>query len=547
MESNQDLFLLLEPLDQQKKIVTSAAVRLGVNAVMLGIVEHGELTTEYIWRGEEEITFSHTFEAGHGLLGWVMLYRTPYHCRSIAQDPQIDSRLAEQLGDSAALVVPIMSQKRDLLGVLLLAEPLKENGFSEHHIEAAEKIASEAAQLLEQQRLVDEARLKTRTLETLLNFTLEINRLKQSDEIIAQLLRHSLTLLGGSSGLGGVIEGNRLIPTIWIKENRQAEDHPSYPAGSGFGAWVRREQQLYLCQDIGNDPFTLKIISDFFGAQQAVAIPLIFDATVLGWIELYLSRPDGPPLSWDDVWPLSSLANTAAVALHNGEMIGQLEQEQAELRSLAAQLVNRTEAERARLARELHDEAGQELMSIRLALQLLATEVVPKEPTYASEFEAIKQQINRAAKRLSAVSYGLRPPTLDQLGLRAALEQLVNEQRMQTALDLRFEMVPFADRLPIDIEITLFRLVQEGLTNIVRHAAATRVEITLEKEVRQGQNGLRLIIMDNGKGFEPEKIRPKALGLLGMRERVLMLNGRFEIDSTPGKGTRLSAVIPIVG
>ena len=198
------------------------------------------------------------------------------------------------------------------------------------------------------------------------------------------------------------------------------------------------------------------------------------------------------------------------------------------------------ESERNHIARELHDEAGQALSSLKLSLGRLEHD--PSCPSHISQrLLELKQLTDRVLEDLHRLAMDLRPATLDHLGLIAALEQLANKLESEQ-LSVRFKTYGFeSQRLSPVLETSLYRIVQEALTNTIRYSKATDIGILLEK----GPGEVKIFIEDNGIGFYPNKVPNKGhMGLVGMRERAEMLGGTLTIDSAPGKGTSIVLEVP---
>ncbi len=204
-----------------------------------------------------------------------------------------------------------------------------------------------------------------------------------------------------------------------------------------------------------------------------------------------------------------------------------------ELQSLSRRLIEAQEAERRAVARELHDDLGQLLTAVRLNLQRSGDN---------SESIAL---VDEALARMPDLALDLRPTMLDDLGLAAALRWYVAREAKRAGIESRLE-VENLPRLPAALETTCFRLIQEALTNVARHAAARVVEVQL------GVRGdlLQLSVRDDGSGFDTREVLQRAaegrsLGLLGMKERVSLARGELEIDSAPGRGTAIRARFPL--
>lgn len=218
-----------------------------------------------------------------------------------------------------------------------------------------------------------------------------------------------------------------------------------------------------------------------------------------------------------------------------------LERSREELRRLALHREERVEQERARLAREFHDELGQVLTTARMHLQLLERQLPAEADTARAAARDIEAMIGEAGRSVKEIASDLRPAALN-LGLSAAVEWLAGRMLGTPGIAYTVSIAPLADRLDDNHAIVLFRIIQESLNNIVRHAGARNAHVTLDGLDRE----LHLLIEDDGKGFDPQAVDHAAhFGLLGIAERVMALGGAVEIDSSPGSGTRLSVSLPL--
>ena len=214
------------------------------------------------------------------------------------------------------------------------------------------------------------------------------------------------------------------------------------------------------------------------------------------------------------------------------------------LQTLSGRLLAAQEIERRALARELHDEIGQALTAVKIDLQNLQRRAGGTD--LARQVEGSMAVVEGALQQVRSMSLDLRPSLLDDLGLVSALRWYLDRQVQRTGVSARFWADPSATRLPPDVETVCFRVAQEALTNVARHAQATEVQLIL----RQEAVGVELSIRDNGRGFDVGAAREGALrggslGLLGMEERVLLAGGRLEIQSAPGQGTEVKATLPV--
>ncbi len=224
------------------------------------------------------------------------------------------------------------------------------------------------------------------------------------------------------------------------------------------------------------------------------------------------------------------------VRLHQA-FVHMLERLEAERRRTSSAALNAQEEERARVARDLHDEVNQALTGLLLRLEA-AREKAP--PELAAELAEIRTLANRAMQELLSLARQLRPTALDDLGLRAALAGHVRELERQGVVDAGFEVEGTLGVLPPDVQLVVYRVAQEALSNAVRHAEAEHVVVRLGRE----DNEVTLAVVDDGRGFVFDRLG-SGLGIGGMRERALLVGGDLQVESRPGAGTSIRLRVPI--
>lgn len=269
------------------------------------------------------------------------------------------------------------------------------------------------------------------------------------------------------------------------------------------------------------------------------AFPLTFSSQPIGALKMLSRRRDF--FSEDRRILIQSFTNLAAVAIQNAWLFDEVRTTNRQLHALSQRLMKAQEKERLHLSRELHDESGQLLAALTVALGLLERDVENPVAIRARTAE-LKRTANMIQENLHRLAINLRPASLDHLGLVTALGQFIQEFSRQNNIKVEFEAVGMNDkRLPIEIETALFRIVQESLTNVLLHAKAVRVDVLLSRTTK----GLSVIVEDDGVGFIlTSAMAEDQIGLFGMRERVEMLGGTFTIESSPGKGTTVKAEVP---
>ncbi len=213
-----------------------------------------------------------------------------------------------------------------------------------------------------------------------------------------------------------------------------------------------------------------------------------------------------------------------------------------QLRALAARLQSVREEERTSIAREIHDELGQGCTAIKMDLALIGRRLTKRQTKLRAKVDSAMQLADDMIGTLRKIASQLRPRTLDDLGLSAALEAQAQEFESRTGILCTVTLPQEPLVLDADISTAVFRIFQESLTNVARHAHATRVEARLERQ----NNRITFQVSDNGEGFDPEKAKAnKSLGLVGMQERAFLLNGDLKIAGAPGDGTTMTLTIPL--
>jgi signal transduction histidine kinase len=279
------------------------------------------------------------------------------------------------------------------------------------------------------------------------------------------------------------------------------------------------------------DPEVDQVVASRVGAVAALLVPLVFHARTIGVVSAFNKNGSDPRFSDDDLRLAKAFATRAALAVHLSERVA---------RETVDAILEGQEAERSRLARELHDETGSALTAILLGLAAIDTAATLPEAHHAST--ALREKARSALENVGRMAFELRPPALDQFGLVTALKDLLGalEEQGGPKVELEFDP-PGGARLPTKVETAVFRITQEALTNVVKHAEAKSVDIRLACRDRS----VVLSVEDDGIGFSGAQEAGAGLGLVGMRERVASVDGALDIESKRGAGTRLTVEIPL--
>jgi signal transduction histidine kinase len=270
-----------------------------------------------------------------------------------------------------------------------------------------------------------------------------------------------------------------------------------------------------------------------------LALPLLRDGLVIG--ALSIGDESGRVFDEEAIELARLFADQASTALANAQLYAKVEAAHERLQGLSRQLLEAQEGERRRIAHELHDEAGQLLVFVHLALEVAVTGLPPQ---FRECFHPVRDHLDAIEAQLRRLSHELRPTILDDLGLLPALQFLAEGVTARTGLCIRVDSA-IEGRLAPHVETALYRIMQEGITNITKHAAATHVQLELRRDARMVYGFLQ----DNGVGFAVDRMMnpggSRGLGLLGMQERLKALGGTLQITSTSGQGTTLRITVPV--
>jgi signal transduction histidine kinase len=291
------------------------------------------------------------------------------------------------------------------------------------------------------------------------------------------------------------------------------------------------------------------------GPSQAwAAIPLMLEGRAMGALALSFRAPQAFARLDRDF--ALTVAGQGALALGRARLYEELEARVRErtaelvtagerLQALSARLQNLQEEERAHMAREIHDELGQQLTSMKMDVAQLNKAIERNNPAALRErVQGLSALLDAMIQTVRRIATDLRPPMLDDFGLLAAVEWQTQEFARRTGIVCHYSANVRELPLAAPMATALFRILQEALTNIARHARARQVEVTLAQE----PGTLRLWVRDDGQGLsDRQRLGTGSLGLLGMRERARQLGGEVSLDSTPGAGTTLTVRVPLEG
>jgi signal transduction histidine kinase len=350
------------------------------------------------------------------------------------------------------------------------------------------------------------------------------------EAVLEKLVRTAAELTGARYAALGILDSSGAALARFLTHglsDAEIEEIGPFPTGKGvLGVLIHDPRPLRL-HDLMTDPRAVGFPVNHPPMRTFLGVPVLLRGVSYG--RLYLTeKAGGDDFSEEDEEIVTLLAAQAAVAIDLSQRV----QRDALRRAVAAQ-----ETERRRLARELHDQTGQALTSILLGLAEAEQAATPDEAHAAlGELRKLVVETLQDVRRLAVE---LRPKALDDFGLEPALRRLGQSVGEGSDLDVQVEARLGSARLPAEVETAVYRLVQEALTNVIKHAQAQRVSIVLTRK----NDLVSGVIEDDGRGFDPFNSGDQ-LGLVGMRERVELLDGSLRVDSSPGKGTMLVFELP---
>jgi signal transduction histidine kinase len=513
------------------RLVEAAAELTGARYAALGVIaESGAELEQFVTHGvdaklREEIG---DLPRGRGILGVLIREARSLRLHDLGDDPRSVGFPPGHPSMRSFLGVPVLL-RGVAYGNLYLTEKQGGEDFTEEDEEVVTLLAGQAAVAIENARLYEASVRWSRQLQSLNevgNALATETDLEKLLDLIVRRLREllearvvALALPIGANELrfAAVAGADDLLGTTISRSESK----------SGAVIARRRSERIDSVMD---DPEVHQEVSRRLAARTGMWVPLIGREAVIGVLEIHDKEGNDARFSHDDFRLAETFATRAAVAVELSQRVA---------RDSVRRVVQAQELERRRLARELHDETGQALTSILLGLKPLE-EALADHPARSALGE-LREQVVTALQDVRRLAVELRPAVLDDFGLVPALERLFDAFAEQSDVHVDFHSALGERRLPSDVETALYRVVQESLTNIVKHANARNISVSLVRR----ESGVAAVVEDDGAGFDQRTVRMKGIGLLGMRERLALLDGRLEVESRPGAGTTVVAEVPL--
>jgi PAS domain S-box-containing protein len=420
--------------------------------------------------------------------------------------------------------------------------------FSQDDVHFLQAVANVLATALERKRTEEALQRYVLRLEFLQKIDRVILAAQSPGEIADAALRHVLQLLvpceRASVALFDFETDEAVLLAVSARGDTRMGPGEHIPLEAYVDVTPLQQGQYQLVDDLQamerQSPVDEQLLAE--GLRSAMRLPLICRGELTGCLCLGAAAPQA--FSPEHVETARQLANSLAIAIQNARLFEQVRAGQEQLRRLTRQVVTAQEEDRRRVSRELHDEAGQALTALKINLELLQADLPPEPGSLRQSLSEAIALTDATMDEMRRLAHTLRPPALDAVGLNPTLEDLCREFARRTHLSVEYVGTELP-ALPDAVTICFYRVLQESLTNAARHAGADQIRVAL----RHGSHGVSLSVEDNGRGFDPGGVisssnQEGGIGLLGMRERLELLGGRLEINSRPGRGTRLVACIP---
>jgi signal transduction histidine kinase len=515
-----------------ERIVEAAAQLTGAQYAALGVIDPtGTGVERFVTYGIAPEVQTEIGEPPHGrgILGVLIREARPLRLHDISEDPRSFGFPPGHPVMKTFLGVPIML-RGVAYGNLYLTDKEGGGDFVEEDEELVTLLAAQAAVAVENARLYESATTWSQQLESLNEIGGALVSELQLEPLLDLVVRRLRELIDARVVAIALPNGEGLRIAAADGEGASAiAAVESLAADSKSGRVLERGRSEQV-DSLLDDPEVDQDVTRRLGASTGLYVPLVVRDRAIGVLVAHDKVTPDPRFTDADLRLAEQFATRAAIAVDLSRRVA---------RDALRRVVAGQELERRRLARELHDETGQALTSILLGLRAVEESEGADETRKATS--ELRELVVATLQEVRRLAVQLRPKALDDFGLAPALERLTQTFAEATELHVALEARLGEERLPAEVETTLYRIVQEALTNIVKHAEATNVSILL---VRRNATAT-VVIEDDGKGFEPGRLRQAGVGLLGMRERVELHDGRLTVEAVPGSGTTLVAEVPV--
>jgi PAS domain S-box-containing protein len=360
-----------------------------------------------------------------------------------------------------------------------------------------------------------------------------------------QRIKDLLSCLRASVALFGLGASEATLLAVFAEDESSLREGSQVPV-EAFGPVERlRQGEVHIVEDLEKAPSLRDILPELMhaGVRSYFNVPMISRGQLVGCLNLGFAAPAG--FGQQEIWIARDVANSLAVALEDARLLRSSQKQGRRLRAMTARLSELEENERRQLARELHDRVGQSLTALSISLNMMRNQLGDQvEAGIAQRLRESIELVEHISEQTHDVMAELRPPVLDDYGLVPALHWYADELSGRTGRQVIVRGNERIPRLALQVEVALFRIAQEAITNAVKHSGAGHITIMVE----EADGAIELQIADDGRGFDPSELpmseQKGHWGLAIMRERAAMIDGRLRVRSAPGEGTRVTVTVP---
>jgi signal transduction histidine kinase len=513
-----------------QRIVEAAATLTGARYAALGVIDPtGTGLERFLVTGIDEEAQRQIGDVprGRGILGVLIHDAKPLRLRRLSEHPDSVGFPPNHPPMTSFLGVPIVL-RGVAYGNLYLTE--KADGeFTQEDEDVITLLAAQAAVAVENARLYESATRWSRQLESLIEVGNALSGEIELPRVLNLVTERLRDLIDARDVFIALPLGPRLVIRAASGDAAEQLVGTELPATAKSVRVLERARSERV-DSLIDDPEVDQEFTRRLGASTALFVPLVVRGESIGVVVAHDKQARDPRFTQQDLRLAETFASRAAAATDLSTRVA---------REALARVVDAQELERRRLARELHDETGQALTSILLGLR--AVEEARSEQETREATGQLREQVVETLHDVRRLAVELRPKALDDFGLVPAVERLVETFTEQTGIPVELEAVIGDARLPATVEVALYRTVQEALTNVIKHSRASRVSVLVTRK----RDTVAAVIEDDGVGFDPDDTRDGGVGLVGMRERMALLDGWLTIESSRDGGTSLVAEVPV--
>jgi len=406
---------------------------------------------------------------------------------------------------------------------------------------APEGLAVFATDITERKRTHEALRKQEAVVRGLFETARTLTRKLELQDIFDLLNVQAVTLIGAESGCAGLWKESRFSCDSFFQAHVLQKVSITWPPGVGIPGWVLENKKTYLTNDAEHDALILPVIRTLLEIRNVLCVP-VFDIPHRDMIAFFalVNKPGG--FDQSDIDAAEGIATVASIAIQNSLSHRRLSQGEDELRRLSSQLMTSQDDERRRIAEELHEHTAQDLAGLILSLGHLRSSIPDLPPPFRTTIDESIAIARTVFQETRSLSYKLHDSSLELAGLGVAIRSYVKTFSERSGIEVRTEIPEDLGRLAPDEETTIYRVVQEALTNVHLHSGCKHATISIHRE------GERVFwkIEDSGGGVPREDDRnATGVGIASMRERVKRHGGSTDIESAPGKGFRIRFQFPI--